>query len=278
MSYYYGYRRRRRRLPYRSRVSVYRRRRSFANRSRIRRNRYKRKSTPNRYLKFMPSTRLGKKLTYRRKSLGLQPLKLKKHEILELGTQWVAFSGTTWSYYKQLDILPYDADTAEINVRQSHNVSILPGMMHVTLHLASDSWARYRIMLIKCFGDKPDYANMTSINPREILQLDGGYSTDLGMITNYTLNDEETTTNDNLRTYPFKVIKDFQITHSTTVKSEIRHFKLKIPARNIQYDPNSLDGTEAKNSIALAIVTTAPAATAAHKIDLKYMCKFIDSN
>lgn len=226
----------------------------------------------------MPGSRLGKKLTNRRKSLGLQPLKLKKHEILEIGTQWVAFAAGTWSYFKQLDLLPYDADSSEINVRQSHNISILPSYMSLTIHLATDSEARYRIMLIKIFGDKPDYANMTSIDPLEILQLNGGANKDLAMMTNYTLQDEESTSNDNYRTYPFKVIKDFVITQDTTVKAQTRTFRLKIPARNMEYDPITLAGTHCRNSICLAIITDAPATTATNTIDLKYMCKFIDGN
>lgn len=258
MAYYYGLPYRRRRLPYTLRASAYHRRRNFAYRMRRRRALYKRRSTSKyRYLKYRPSTRPGMRLTNRRRSLGLQPLKLHIKDYQSGWTNFTAYTTSLWSAAYAIDAIQLGDYLEE---RNSNNVTILPGALKIKFKQPVNEFKTYRIMVIKSFGRRPVYSAYTGILPSGILQIHNT-TTDIpnALEAPYSRVDDETA-NQIKRFYDFKVIYDKKILMDTYNNGLERTILIQLPARNVLYDPDELGGEYWKNGLSLHIITDATAA------------------
>lgn len=271
MSYSYGLRRRRRRLPYRSRVSAYRRKRAFYARRLRRRRRYKSKSK-RRYLKYNPASRLGKRLTNRRTNIGLPPLKLRHYEEVTGFQNYTQASQAIWSLAHNIDELQLTNLDQNLDQRTTNNVTILPGYLKLTLKQPNDITGIYRIMVIKQFGNKPNYTNFQLLVPHYTLQSKDTFDLETAFYASYTRTDERGT--DKSRLDAFKVLYDKLIVWDTRDRPKIKQLLIKLPARNVEYDPKSSGGTNHRNGIRLCILTNVPNDDNTYQINCQYTLNY----
>lgn len=207
----------------------------------------------------------NKKLTNKRKNLGLPKIRVKWHQINQTCTQnWIEFVGASaWNRIHNLDTVIKGEDW---NERASDTIKVLPMNFRWELCQLADTEHRYRFLCVQYFEKNWDETNNDYEAPDVLLTSTSSVSAAIESL--YKAGDT--------RTVKFKVLFDKTLVWNSWSPNTIsRSVNFSIPARTVKYDEgngNILNG----GNVCCFVMTTAPHNNVNYQSGHYYTMKWLD--